>query len=129
MEKFLDEQDNSGGGASSSHVHSLLSSDSKRRASPLPMMMQGGQGEDPITADEVRILKSHVEDIARHLSPQELESLVQLTASTRVPNGVMLSSTSGTTGSGSGGDNTVTSALAISRTISAPENKLHSVAQ
>jgi len=117
MEKFLDEQDN--GGPSSSHVHSLLSSDSKRRASPLPMMQQSSN-EDAIIPDEVRILKSHVEDLARHLSPQELESLVQLTAATRVPNG-------GTLVGQSGGE--TVSALSINRSISQPENKLHSLAQ
>lgn len=133
MEKFLDEQDNNGAGASSSLVHSLLSSDSKRRASPLPMMMQQAAAaaqageESSITADEVRILKNHVEDIARHLSPQEIESLVQLAVPTRVPNGMMPGGNGANMGST--GDGAVTPAISISRGLSTPDNKIHSLAQ
>lgn len=127
MEKFLDEQDNTGG-TPSSHVHSLLSSDSKRRASPLPMMPHTNDA-DPITPDEVRILKSHVEDLARHLSPQELESLVQLTAATRVPNGLMAQGdATRVSGGGNSGAESVP-AISITRTISQPDTKLHSLAQ
>lgn len=88
MERFLDEQDSP---SPSPSIHSLLSGDPKRQSRTSPSST-ASDSVDQISSEEARIINSRLEDIARHLDRESLESLVRLAASTspsiKSPNGI-----------------------------------------